>query len=136
HGVRRRPRLRRAPRGASRATKRRRMTMGEAVSPLGVFDDPRYAALALERAAVYQSAEPFPHTVFEDFLPVDLAHELSGAFPAFDDISWIERDNEQNRRRYQHDETRLPILLREMLRELNSRQFLLFLETLTGIDNL
>jgi 2-oxoglutarate-Fe(II)-dependent oxygenase superfamily protein len=106
------------------------------LSPLGTFDDPRYAALALETAPSYQSAVPFPHAVFDDFLPDALAHELSQAFPAVDDISWIERDNEQNRRRYQHDETRVPTLLRAMLRELNARQFVLFLETLTGIDNL
>jgi hypothetical protein len=48
----------------------------------------------------------------------------------------VVRDNENNRRRYQHDETRLPALLREMLREMNSRQFVLFLETLTGIESL
>ena len=30
----------------------------------------------------------------------------------------------------------MPPLLREMLREMNSRQFVLFLETLTGIENL
>jgi hypothetical protein len=105
-------------------------------SPLGTFDDPQYAALALARAEGYQSAEPFPHAVFDDFLPEGLGQTLSAAFPSFDDIIWIERDNEQNRRRYQHDETRLPGILREMLRELNSRQFLLFLETLTGIDQL
>ncbi len=105
-------------------------------SPLGVFDDPRYAALALARADEYRAAAPFPHAVFDDFLPIELAHDLSASFPELDDISWIERDNEQNRRRYQHDETRIPRLLREMLRELNSRQFILFVETLTGIDNL
>jgi hypothetical protein len=104
--------------------------------PLGVFDDPHYAALALARADEYRSAAPFPHAVLDDFLPGELARELSRSFPAFDDIAWIERDNEQNRRRYQHDETRVPSLLREMLRELNSRQFILFVETLTGIDNL
>jgi hypothetical protein len=106
------------------------------IEPLGTFDEPGYAALALARAGAYQSAEPFPHAVLDDFLPEGLAHALSAAFPAFDDIAWIERDNEQNRRRYQHDETRLPGILREMLRELNSRQLLLFLETLTGVDNL
>jgi dTDP-4-amino-4,6-dideoxygalactose transaminase len=59
----------------------------------------------------------------------DLARSLSAAFPGPDEISWVVRDNENNRRRYQHDETRLPTLLREMLRELNSRQFVLFIET-------
>jgi hypothetical protein len=104
--------------------------------PLGVFDDASYAALALANAEKYQAAEPFPHGVYDDFLPHDLAMRLSESFPTFDSIEWVVRDNEQNRRVYQHDETKLPRLHREMLRELNSRQFLLFVETLTGIDNL
>ena len=106
----------------------------QVVSPLGVFDAPAYAQLALDNAARYQSAEPFPHIVLDDFVPAELARSLSAAFPGPDEIAWVERDNENNRRRYQHDETKVPTLLREMLREMNSRQFVLFLETLTGID--
>jgi hypothetical protein len=104
--------------------------------PLGVFDDAAFAARAVREATTYQTAAPFPHIVLDDFLPVDLATALGAAFPAADDIAWVERDNENNRRRYQHDETKVPALLRQMLREMNSRQFLLFIETLTGIDNL
>ena len=103
---------------------------------LGVFDDPMYARLALDRARDYQTAAPFPNIVLDDFLPADLARRISAAFPGPESIDWVERDNENNRRRYQHDETRVPHPLRAMLRELNSRQFTLFLETLTGIDSL
>lgn len=103
---------------------------------LGVFDDPRYATLALEKTAEYRAAAPFPHIVLDNFLPEPLARRLSAAFPAPDDIAWVERDNVNNRRRYQHDETLVPPVLREMLRELNSRQFVLFIETLTGIESL
>lgn len=103
---------------------------------LGVFDDPRYAEIATRRAGEYQSAAPFANIVIDDFLPDDLARALAAAFPAHDDIAWIERDNVNNRRRYQHDETKLPLPIRAMLREFNSRQFILFLETLTGIQSL
>jgi hypothetical protein len=103
---------------------------------LGVFDAPAYAKLAVEKAPLYQSASPFPHIVLDNFLPPPLARRLSAAFPAPDDIAWVERDNANNRRRYQHDETLVPGILREMLREMNSRQFLLFIETLTGIESL
>jgi 2OG-Fe(II) oxygenase superfamily len=105
------------------------------VSSLGVFDDPSYAKIAVDNAEAYQNASPFPHMVFDDFLPEALARELSQSFPLPDD-SWVERDNQNNRRRFQPDETRMPDTLRHMFRELNSRQFILFLETLTGIDNL
>jgi hypothetical protein len=103
-------------------------------SPLGIFDDPRYARIAVQRAQDYQGAAPFPNITLDNFLPEPMARALSAAFPRHDDIAWIERDNENNRRRYQHDETKLPRLIREMLREFNSRQFTLFLETLTGIQ--
>jgi hypothetical protein len=111
-------------------------TAGLAVSPLGLFDSPRYSRLAQERAEGYQTAQPFPHAVFDDFLDPELAHAIAAAFPARTDMEWVDRDNENNRRRYQHDERMFPALIREMLRELNSRQFVLFLETLTGIGNL
>src|SRR6185503_19072067 len=90
----------------------------------------------VENAERYKTAAPFPNIVLDDFLPVPLARSLASAFPGPDSIDWVERDNENNRRRYQHDETKVPRLLRHMLREMNSRQFVLFLETLTGIDNL
>ena len=106
------------------------------VDPLGVFDDPRFAELAVQRAEAYGSADPFPHGVYDDFLPDDLARALSANFPTHESMEWVVRDNENNRRVYQHDETKLPPLYRRMLREFNGRQFLLFAETLTGIDNL
>jgi hypothetical protein len=116
-------------------TEREHSASGSApvIDPLGVFDDARYAQLAVQRAGEYAAAAPFPNMVFDEFLPAPLAHALSAAFPLHADISWVERDNVNNRRRYQHDETRLPRLIRGMLREFNSRQFTLFLETLTGI---
>lgn len=108
----------------------------DAPEPLGVLDDPHYAALALERSEGYRGAAPFPHTIIDDFLPDELARAVARSFPVREDLAWIERDNTNNRRRFQHDETKLPKLIRETLRELNSRQMLLFLETLTGLDNL
>ena len=106
------------------------------VDPLGVFDDPRFAEIAVQSASAYRTAEPFPHGVYDDFLPLELARSLAANFPTHESIEWVVRDNENNRRVYQHDETKLPPLCRRMLREFNGRQFLLFAETLTGIDNL
>lgn len=108
----------------------------EAVDPLGVFDHPRYAKIAVERSNAYKSADPFPHIVIDDILPTSLARRLSAAFPGPDSIEWVQRDNANNRRRFQDDETKVPTVLRHMLREMNSRQFVLFLETLTGIESL
>lgn len=111
-------------------------TRARDINPLGAFDDPRFAGMAVKHAETYRTADPYPHIVLDNFLDEDLADALAAAFPAGDSIDWVKRDNENNRRRYQHDETKVPSLLRQMLREFNSRQFVLFLETLTGIDNL
>ena len=45
-----------------------------------------------------KSAAPFPNICVDDFLPENVAHALSAAFPSHDDIGWIERDNKNNRR--------------------------------------
>jgi hypothetical protein len=41
---------------------------GTRPSPFGVFDDPRYAQIAVGRAKQYQSAVPFPNICIDDFL--------------------------------------------------------------------
>src|SRR5262245_59308887 len=106
------------------------------VAPLGLFDAPRYARLALRHADEWRTAQPFSHVVIDNFLDHDVACAVERDFPLLNDIDWVVRDNKNNIRRFQHDETKLRPLMRHMLRELNSRQFLLFVETLTGIDNL
>jgi hypothetical protein len=50
------------------------------VTPLGAFDDPSYARLAIDDAARYQGGDPFPHIVLDDFANVDLTRSLSAAF--------------------------------------------------------
>jgi hypothetical protein len=73
---------------------------------------------------------------FDDFLDQDVAAAVERDFPLLADIDWVVRNNKNNIRRFQHDETKLCPLMRHLLRELNSRPFLLFVETLTGIDYL
>lgn len=105
-------------------------------SPLGLFDDHKYALLAADSAPRYQGAAPFPHIAFDEFLNPGLAKELAATLADCALNGWVRCDNKNARKKYQHDETMLPALLRETLREFNSRQFILFLETLTGIGNL
>lgn len=106
------------------------------LNPTGIFDDPKYAKLALENSEKYQNANPFPHIALDNFIDESVAKALAAEIPKPGDISWVATDNAGNRRRYQHDERKFTPLVRMMLREMNSRQFLLFLETLTGIENL
>lgn len=108
----------------------------EVLNPTGIFDDPKYAKLAVDNSENYKTADPFPHIAFDNFIDPQIIHQLAEEAPKPNDISWVITDNPNSKRVYQHDERKFTPLLRMMLRELNSRQFLLFLETLTGIDNL
>ena len=85
------------------------------MAPLGMFDDPRFAKLALQHADEWRTARPFPHVVIEDFLDPDVAAAVEREFPLLDDIEWVVRDNKNNVRRFQHDETKLrPLMRREV----------------------
>ena len=107
------------------------------IDPTGLFDDSKYAKLAFDNNKKFQNAEQFPHISFDNFLNNNLALELSQNFPDYnDDIAWVVRDTENIKKRYQEDDKKLPKIFRLMLREFNSKQFLLFLEALTGIENL
>lgn len=103
---------------------------------LGIFDSPRFAKMALENTEKYKSNDPFPHISFDNFLSPSITKAIVDAFPQPNDIDWVNRNSDYTIKKYQHDETKLSPVIRQMLREFNSRQFILFLETLTGIDNL
>ena len=107
------------------------------IDPTGIFDNTKYSKLAFENKEKFSNAKPFPHIVFDDFLDEQLMKELRESFPDYnDDVSWHVRDTENIKKRYQSDDTKLSKNIRLMLREFNSKQFLLFLEALTGIEYL
>jgi len=99
-----------------------------------MFDDPSYA-----RAAWYKSyalRAPLPHACFDDFLPGDLAVAIADAFPQSYNAGWTVHSNEHADRKFLGDETKVDPLFRAFMQATASRQFLLFLETLTGIEGL
>ncbi len=46
------------------------------------FDRDEYVAIGESLNAQYQSAEPFPHTVLDDFLPFERLSRVVAEFPA------------------------------------------------------
>jgi hypothetical protein len=103
---------------------------------LTVFDDPRYRDLALGLRDSFASATPFPHIVIDDFLPASLAESLAAAYPdpSTDDVPWRTHDNVNVSRRFLEDVQYFPPTLRRFADAVTARQFLLFLETISGID--
>jgi hypothetical protein len=94
--------------------------------------------------ACYEAASPFPHAVFEDFLPAKLLDAVLNDFPAFpprikqEDASEVLDDGTvaQYRKNWLSMEMRVTPLIRRLYWELNSADFVGWLEQLTGIDGL
>ena len=106
-----------------------------------MFDNLKYNRLAIKNIQNYNKAKPNPHIQFKNFLDNDFAYKLFTKFPKYDDDCWINhkkfgKNINTNYKKAQHDERYFPNILRNFLRSLNSRQFILFLETLTGINGL
>jgi Rps23 Pro-64 3,4-dihydroxylase Tpa1-like proline 4-hydroxylase len=90
-----------------------------------------------ELAPKYIANKPFPHIYFDDFLPSAVAELALATFPDPDKIDWLRhRGLDQNKKlAFDHAEF-LPSPLRDILFFLNSRPMLLFLEKLTGIQDI
>lgn len=99
-----------------------------------MFDSRRYSHMA--KTAAYLTRPPIPHAHFDAFLPDGLATAISGAFPDRSNEGWTVHSNEHADRKFLGDETKVHPTFRTFMQATASRQFLLFLETLTGIDGL
>jgi len=83
----------------------------------------------------WQSAEPFPHIVIDNFLPPEIADLITDAFDATSD-GWV-LHNHYNERKYCHSKKELmEPALKELFDDLESPRWLDFLGDVTGIPNL
>lgn len=108
---------------------------------IGLFDNKKYNKLSIKNAKKYRKAKPFPNIKFKNFLIKEIADDLNKLFPDYHNGKWFKYKNfnttkNSNLKKSIQDERNFPLLFRSIFREFNSRQFLLFLETLTGIENL
>jgi hypothetical protein len=89
----------------------------------------------VELAQAHASAQPFPHTVIDDFLPPKLLEACLAAFPALcDAAAAFDRDQERFKRQFNPDE--LAPQLRGLFYSFNSAPFIRVLENITGIKGL
>jgi 2-oxoglutarate-Fe(II)-dependent oxygenase superfamily protein len=101
-----------------------------------VFDRERLLALASRSRERYASARPFPHIVFDDFLPDHVLDEVLREFPAPDAANWWRFDSAQERKLASPDAAMMGLSTRGLLLEFNSAAFVDFLRDLTGIEGL
>jgi len=86
--------------------------------------------------AIYQSAEPYPHIVIDDFLLPDAAAAAMAEFPPLDPEKWNNYLH-VNERKFSHtDPDTWGPTLRRILEDLNSPRFVQFVGDLVGVDGL
>ncbi len=103
----------------------------------------RLAEIAVNGREQYLNAEPFPHIVIDDFITPAMVDVLLNDFPMPKDR--INHDDEseklgdgtvaQFRKHWLSMEIRAGLNIRRLYWELNSSDFINFLQTLTGIEN-
>jgi hypothetical protein len=101
------------------------------------FDRVHLTALAGAHRAQYAAAAPFPHVVFDAFLPAEVAARLVDEFPS-PAPNWTRYDRpplELNKSQLS-EESVLPPFTRKVVWAFNSAVFLRFLTELTGIKGL
>jgi hypothetical protein len=101
-----------------------------------LFTDERFQELAKHHGASYGSAEPFPHTVIDDFLPLDLANRLLEEFPDPTRIDWKRQENPRSKKLSTEVLDEVNSFTYQFLNHFNSPSTLRFLERLTGIKGL
>lgn len=103
----------------------------EAIVPYGRW----YARLG-ELRARYQSADPFPHLVLDDFLVPAAAERLLAEFPPLDPENWINWVHVNERKYGQVDRDSFTPGIRAVYDELTSPAFAELLTAFSGIEGL
>lgn len=100
------------------------------------LDSARLSELAAQHHTAYVEASPFPHIVLDDVFPAEWLHALLEEFPRPDAEDWKRYDRATEKKLESQSEDRLGPRTRNMIAQLNSSAFLLFLEQLSGIEGL
>ena len=89
-----------------------------------------------ESASQYQDAKPYPYIFIDNFLEDWAAKTAMNAFPQIQDEGWIHYVHVNEKKHGLNKMELLPIFIQNVIRELNSDEFLKYVSELTGIDNL
>lgn len=80
--------------------------------------------------------DPFDHWVFDDFMPIGLAKQLSKDFVEFNNKDWFEYNNPLEVKKTCNNWWDFPPTTYRFIQHLNSPDFIKAIETITGIDGL
>ena len=92
-------------------------------------------SLARELRPQWDTAEPFPHVVIDDFLPPNTADQV---LDAFDEAvkGWVFHNHYNERKYFNNKKELMAPGMKELLSDFESPRWLQFLEEVTGIPNL
>jgi Rps23 Pro-64 3,4-dihydroxylase Tpa1-like proline 4-hydroxylase len=85
---------------------------------------------------VYQNADPFPHIFLDEFLSESVARQAMASFPAVKDNGWIHYMHVNEKKHGLNKSNLIPEPIRNIILQLNNREFLMHLSKLTGIERL
>ena len=100
------------------------------------FDHQHYQQLAQQHHEAHQKADPFPHSVIDNFLPPEVCDGLLGEFPSPRGKEWQQIDKRDHKKLAAQKISQLGEFTRNVMHELNGPSMLAFLEALTGITGL
>jgi len=84
----------------------------------------------------FNSAQPFPHVVFDNLLDGDVLSTLVHKYPSVEEKKWWQYDNPLERKFAFNDLSQLDVGFREFFDEANSPEVIAQLARLTGIKDL
>lgn len=89
-----------------------------------------------ELKAQYKTDKPFPHIVIDDFLRADELDKAEAEFPPINDEGWIHYLHFNEKKHGLNKMDMIPQNCAALIQELNSPEFIEFLEEVTGIKGL
>lgn len=101
-----------------------------------IFNEKKLMELSELYSKNYQTNQPYPHIVIDNFLDIDVVNRIYNDFPKPDQIDFYKYDNPLEKKLAMDQIAKLPESISEVFLNFNSPTFLKFLENLTGIDGL
>lgn len=102
-----------------------------------LLDSGSLMRLAEEHARAYREAKPYPHAVFDDFVPQAIVDACVAEFPASTATIWdYYSDEGRTEKLALSDEAKMGPVTRQVVAQLNGPTMIAFLERLTGIKGL
>src|SRR4051794_5679507 len=96
----------------------------------------RLDALAEQYASSYETADPFPHVVMEDFANPEFLRQVWSEFPDRGTDAWGLMHDRNQKKTALNDPRKMGPATVSLINLLNGRDVINFLERLTGISGL